>query len=625
MVVVPPFVPPLLAGLIVLGYAIVLWRLLRHESPITWLWLALLCALAVAVRFFYTTEFPAGLNEDEPNLLSSSMQALSAGRIFGESRVCIAVLLASLFEAQLVPILGPTRWAIRLYSMVTSVLATPAIFGVARSWRLRLAPSLAAAALVAVLPWALLYGRTHLGGELIFHELLLLAALVRIIWAEGGWAEVATGGFAQCLLLYDYWAGRAMVGMCLVAAVLARGRQRVLCLLIVVVALIGYAPYLLQRPTFMIRGITDQLRPETAANPLQDIPQRAVVTFRTFIYPEAANAFATVQTGAMHPPLILALAALGVLLYPGRRALFLLAGFLGGIAPAVISTGAPSSHRMMMAFVFIPLAVAFALDRLRWRSVRVIASVIVVLVIGVQSLRFYFSPTFWMREARWVFDWENTALVEALPASPHPRFVIMRNLGFYFDPRALVDQNFEFLNADNWYPKAGAPLLYVFEHHGAPLRSFYETLLGYERIESFGRDFIVHMEAADWSWMRQHGWTYETHCGDEVRRGQVPTVYQLWITFDGLSCGQPLEHVWRARWNGPPSTLRFIWNGAAEVRVNDALVLNKSGFEQSGDFQVEPDAVVNVKLTSDPGVMAQILEVTPAGGRLPAWERVTPD
>ncbi len=620
---IPPLAP-VLALLIVVGYVVVLWRLLRGESRLTLLLLGLVCAVSVALRLFYTTHYPHGLNEDEPNLLQSAMILLRGGKIFGESSVCIPVLLATLFEAQLVPILGPTRWAIRTYSLVTSVLSSAAIFGVARSWRVRLAPSLAAAALVAVLPWALLYGRTHLGGELVFHELLLLAALVRIIWADGGWAEVATGGFAQCLLLYDYWAGRAMVGMCLVAAVLARGRQRLLCLLIIVVALIGYMPYLQQRPTYMIRGLTDELRPEVVAHPIEDISHRTIQTLRTFVFPEANNGFATIQSGAMHPLLILAVAGLGVLLNPGRRALFLLAGFLGGIAPAVLSVNAPSTHRMLMAYVFIPLAVALALDRLRWRTVRVAATGVLVAVVAAQSLALYFSPGFWSKETGWVFDWETTELVEALPPAPHPRFVLMRSVGYYFDPRALVDPNYEFLTADNWYPANGQPLLYGFEHHAGPLKSFYEELLGYERVESFGRAFLVKFGAGDWSWLRQHGWTYEAQCGDTRRTGQVPVLYQLFMTFKDLHCADAVTHTWRGRWTGPASTLRLIWNGAARVTVDDAVAVDKSGYEQTAEFHVDPGAAVSVSINSGPPAVVQLFELTPAGERLPPWERVEP-
>jgi len=117
------------------------------------------------------------------------------------------VLLNSLFQAQLVPLVGPSRWAIRLYSLATSVLSSPAAFALGRGAGLAVGASFAVAGFVAVLPWSLFYGRIAIGGELVFHELLLLGALARLLFADGGWAAVSVGAFGQSLLLYDYFCG----------------------------------------------------------------------------------------------------------------------------------------------------------------------------------------------------------------------------------------------------------------------------------------------------------------------------------------------------------------------------------------------------------------------------------
>ncbi len=624
---VHPIVPPVLAVLIVLGYAASLWWLLRCESMRTLLVLTILSCLSLSLRFFYTTDFPRGLYEDEPNILQAAMHSMRAGRLFGESSVLIPEFLSVLFQGQLAFLIGPNRWAMRAYSIATSVLATPAAFAAGRALGLRVVASMVPAALVAVLPPFMFYGRIILGGELVFHQLLMLAALARLIWVNGWWPEVAIGAFAQCLLLYDYWCGRAMLGMQLVAMVLARGRQRLLCLAVLVLALIGYVPYFNQRTTNMVRGVTDHIRPELMEHPLQDLQVRAVAVFKALVTPTANDGWGTIRAAAMHPPLILAVAALGVLLNPGRRGLFLLAGFLGGLAPAALSEGAPSAHRMLMAFAFVPLAAACALDTIRWRVVRVAAVVAVVLICSAQSLQLYFSPKFWGAESRWLFDWEKTGLVEALPAPPHPHFIVMQQVGFFFKPLALVDGDYDILDAANWYPANDRALTYVFEQHAAPLRGFYDSLLGYERVQSFGHAFMVDFPARDWSWLRQYGWTYEAHCDEKLWRGQVPTLLHFGLTFHALQCPKPVTHVWCGRWNGPPSTMQLTWNGAATVDTSTAgRVLEKTGFEKQAEFTVEPDAIVTVSITLQVGesFLAELFERTPAGVRLPPWERVSP-
>src|SRR6185295_13022822 len=135
------------------------------------------------------------------------------------------------------PLFGPTRWAIRTYPVVTSVLAPAVAFALARGLGLRVMSSLAVGALMAVLPWAQFYGRISFGGEMTFHQLLVLAAVARLVWGHGGWPEALMGALGLCLLLYDYSAGIAMMAMPVIGAVLARGRRRVWCLAILILAL----------------------------------------------------------------------------------------------------------------------------------------------------------------------------------------------------------------------------------------------------------------------------------------------------------------------------------------------------------------------------------------------------
>ncbi len=171
------------------GYAGALWWLLRRESVVVLLSVLALCLCSLTLRLVYTGDYPAGLNEDEAKLLHCSYDALQRGALFRESCIHAPVLTSALFWAQLVPIVGPNRWAIRTYSLASSVLSTATIFAVGRAMGMSVAPSLATGAFIAVLPWSLFFGRISVGA-LTFNQLLLLAALARLLWAGGGWPEV---------------------------------------------------------------------------------------------------------------------------------------------------------------------------------------------------------------------------------------------------------------------------------------------------------------------------------------------------------------------------------------------------------------------------------------------------
>jgi hypothetical protein len=615
---------PVLTVLILLAYTASLWWLLRSEKTTTMLALVALCGLSFALRLVYTTEFPPGFIEDEPWDLNCAVEVLKAGRLFTQSSFHLPVLLNALFQAQLVPLLGPTRWTIRGYSLVTSVLATPAAFAAARALRLRTAPSLAAAAFVVMLPWSIFYGRVMYGGELVFHQLLLVAALALLIGAEGGWLEVGIGGFGLCLLLYDYFAGRAMLGLPLVAAALASGRRRLLCVAVLAIAFLGWSPYLAGRPPDAFGGIMAQYDIGFATQPLATLRSNTLTVLRAFVTPTARDGFFTICSAAMHPLLILALAGIGTLA-AGRRGLFLLGGFVGGLAPAIVS-GQASTHRMMLAFPFIALAAACALDGLPWRRVRLGAAVAAALIVGVQSVRLFFSPAFWPWGSRAAFAPDRSALVEAIPLPPHPRLVLARQVGYWWGARELIDSNYEVLSVDNWFPPDHRAQMYAFTGEYAALRPFYDGLFGAQRVSVFQSAFLVSFEAGEWSWLQQHGWKYETHCGDAIRVGQVPTLFHLHWTFRDLTqCAEPVRHVWSGRWTGPPALLRLRYSGAATVDTAAGRVLDVHGWEHADDFHVAAGSPITVRVTADPFVYAALFEVTPAGELVPAWERVDPE
>jgi hypothetical protein len=618
---------PILTVVVLLAYAAALWWLLRRESPTVLMSLLAICALALCLRLVYTTDYPAGLNEDEPKILRCATEMAQAGNLTPEGCTGLPALLSALFQGQLVPLIGPNRWAIRLYSLVTSVLACAVAFAVGRSLGMRAGPSLGVAACIAVLPWSLFYGRISIGGELTFHELLLLAALARLIVAGGSWPEMAIGILGQSLLLYDYFCGRTVLPISLVGAVLATGRRRLFCLGIPLVALLLWTPYLRTNPANALGGVMiNLLHPGFTSEFLTTLQTRLPLTLKAFLYPAGLNATLTVAAAAMHPPVILVVAACGVLiaLRRARVLLFLLGGFVIGIAPAVVTNSAyPSTHRMMMAYPFIALAAGIAVDKIPWARWRVAATALLVAVTGVQSIQLYFSSTFWSPASSATFDWELTALVEALPKPPHGTLVVSQQVSYYAAPLNLVDP-FVFLSADNWYPADGKASLYAFSRDSAPLRPFYDQLFGPERIVSFGRAFMVKLEATEWSWLRQHGWSYEVRCGAQVRRGQVPTLFHPGVTFEHFPCAEPTLHTWRGHWVAPAASLRLRSSGRAEVQAGSVYLSGGQG--SFVDFKATPetDIVISVTMPAATGLWAALFEVARARERVPIWESVVP-
>jgi hypothetical protein len=630
----PPIVGIVVAILIVLAYGASLWWLLRRESVTVLVALLALCGVSLSLRLVYTTDFPAGLNEDEPKILHCAYVALMRGDLLNVGCTEMPVLLSALFQAQLVPVLGPGRWAIRSYSLVTSVLATPAAFAAARALMLGVVPSCAVGAFVAVLPWSLFYGRVSVGGELVFHELLLLAALARLVWAErAGWRDVGIGSLGLGLLVYDYFCGLAMLGMPLVAVLLApRGRRRH-CVAILVVAVAGYTLYAYTHPVGRVnQWLADAVSFEhnglsrlQAPVSLPAVGRNALGALRTLTQPVGGDSALTIRSGALHPLLILGLAAFGVL-SGGWRAPFLLAGFLGGLTPALTSSGV-SAHRMLMAFPFIALAAGTAFNVIRSPRWVVLVTVPIVVAVAVQSVHLYFSPQFWPIQSRGMFSPDQTDVVESLPIPLHLPLVVMKQLGYFFEPRTLIDQNLALMSVDNWLPADGAGAIEVFDGSAAPLRPFYEQLVGAARVRAFGGAFTVSFEPRQWSWVKQHGWAYETRCGPAIRRTIVPVLYHEHLGFQGLQCSEPITHVWRARWRGAVARLRVYFNGEGTVETSRGIALKRAGNQATIDFAVAPGDELRVTVTTPPpdtDAEARVMEITPATERVPLWESVDP-
>jgi hypothetical protein len=655
----------LLALAIVAASALALWWLLRREARTTLLVLALLTSLGLAARLAYTTDYPTGLNEDEPKVLYAAGRAVEQGTALAESNISVPILPHALFQGQLIPLLGvSSRWAVRGYSFVAGVLCAPAAFAAARALQLSATASLAGAGLVAVLPWSLFYSRVMTGNELTFFQLLLLAALGRLVFlgaraarpplgrdtppaattalarasaarAAGappallgaGWREWALGSFALAWLLYAYWPTRSMLPMVFVAAGLATGlRRRLWCVAIAATALLLYAPYIVanRNSVFITQGVNLGSF-AGLANPI-GLARRLLDTLAAFVWPRAEDGWLTIRSAAMHPFWLLPVAGLGVLA-PTRRALFLAAGFLLGLAPTLLAWGPPSTHRMLMAYPFVALAAGSALDRVGAPRLRRAASVALVVLAGWWSVRLYFSDAFWPQPSRWVFDWQRTELIESLPPPDGLPVVFLRQISYFRDPRRLLVGRDTELAVNNWFP-SNSGAVYAFTWEALPLRSFYERLVGPGRVRAFGAAFTVTLEPGEWSWLRRHGWSYTAECPPQTRRAQVPALFHPNLSFSFMTCEHPSRHTWQGRWDGPETALRLRARGAASVdagarRFESTLV----GAESIVDFSAAPGMDIAVSVTApplQPWVFAELFELTPGGERVPVWERVTP-
>ncbi|MGH7788425.1 MAG: hypothetical protein ACRERC_16265 [Candidatus Binatia bacterium] len=618
---------------IVAGYALALWWLLRREAGWTFAALAALCGLSLALRLVYTGAYPWGFFEDEPKFLGCAIEALQRGTFFGESCIHVPYLFAALFQAPLVPLLGATRWSIRSYAHITSVLATPAAFAAARRMGLRVAPSLAVGGLVAVLPWAIYYGRAILGGELVFHQALLLAGLAGLIWSRGGWRDALLAGFGMCMLLYDYWAGRSMMGLPLVAAVLATGWRRAWCVAVIAIALIGWQPHLATGPLdahvgLSLRGgagatVAGGFNPGFDADPLGTLRSRAVMALSVFVWPVAYDSIFTMRSVAMHPPWVLALAVVG-LLTGVRRGLFLLAGFVAAIVPGIASGSyGISAHRIMMVYLFIALAAGAALNPLPWRRVRAAAAALLVAAAGVWSVAHYFSDAFWPDDVRWGEHTEMSALAEAVSDAPPAHLIYMHQIGF-FGAFASGPATSEPLTSDNWLPVDDTAATYLFTWQAEKLRPEYERMLP-GRVRPVGRrSFLVALEAGDHAWLRRHGWVYTARCEDRVRTAQVPFVAHNNMGPPEFGCPGPVVHEWRARWSGPPADMQLHFTGTAEIDAG-GVTTRGEGYEQVLPLHLTSGAEVRIRLTvSGPAPTAVLYEVAPGGLRTPAWDGFTP-
>jgi hypothetical protein len=278
----------------------------------------------------------------------------------------------------------------------------------------------------------------------------------------------------------------------------------------------------------------------------------------------------------------------------------------------------------MMTYGFIALGAAAAVNIAPWRRVRVSLAAIVVAGAAVWSIPFYFSNNFWPPPLRWPEDAEMTALSDAIAEAPPAHLIMMHQIGFYGYLTGGVGES-GMLTMDNFIPATNQAVMYAFTWQASLLRPQYERLFP-KRVRPVGRNsFLVNLEAADWSWVRQHGWTVEVRCGDAVRSLQVPFLYNTNQIPSDFRCPTSSTFVWRAHWSGSATDMDLAFTGSVTV-TGDELSVSKQGYEEHLPFSLPADSDVTISLTIPVGTAptAVLLESAPGGLRVPDWEKFTP-
>ncbi len=297
------------AAALALVYAVILWRMTRQESSLVKVLLLGIVLVATALRLVFTYDYPPGIYPDEILHLVRAWQRFtgqtplfSASDGAGMSMALYAVVQGALWQ------FVPAWWAIRLFGIIGGILSVVGIFATARAMGRGTDGALFAAGCASVLPWALLYGRSSMGGEIIWHETIATWALARCIWHDGDWTDAASITFALSLLFYDYFAGRAVIWFVIAMMPILRWRQRWLVAAAVVIAVAAYVPAMLQASERTFIGFGG-----TGTAPAAEWIDRSLRTLQSLARPVADDAGMSLPSAAVIPVLLLSAGVLGLL------------------------------------------------------------------------------------------------------------------------------------------------------------------------------------------------------------------------------------------------------------------------------------------------------------------------
>ena len=172
---------PILILLLVASYVACIWWAMSGEPTRVVLAIVALTLVAFGLRVVFPHAFPWGLHEDEESTVVAAFVKYCTSNPWGLLPNNLQSPLFAITIGPLYPIVG-MWWATRAYSILASTFALPIAYGISRllglsraaAWGVVL-PSLAA------LPWALLYGRSGIGGELILNGLMVIFTLLLIL------------------------------------------------------------------------------------------------------------------------------------------------------------------------------------------------------------------------------------------------------------------------------------------------------------------------------------------------------------------------------------------------------------------------------------------------------------
>ena len=631
-----PFPPIVLTALLSAAYLWSVWWLLRNERRGAVLGLVAVTAIALGLRLYRVWDFPPGLNDDEFHTLHMAHSALRGWQVFGIG-LNVPLFPTVLFSAPFSQMFDSVFWSMRTYAIAMGTLTIPVSFAIARSMTFGLTPSFVVAALVTTMPWSLFWGRFPSGGENMFFEALLVAALARILFSGGGKAEVWIGIFALSGMLYNYIGVWVFLGLPFVGVLLSSSRrQAFLCTMIGIGALVTWIPWLLQFEEWggHIVYKTTTVSPSEAPSVTTVLGiqlEKIVKTFRVFVFPEGDVHWISLHSIALHPVVVLVVALLGILVVGWRRAAFLVVGFGLGVLPAIVSFHrSPSTHRIIGAFLFISLACGAFFHGVFSRSPRQSSKTIVsclaclfVVVAGYEGVSTFIAPRFWEGYGD-VFMHSRTLLAESIRLPTTRNLVVDRYVARVLEARGYFQPGFSILSYEN--ALATRANEYALSPSVPELLRVFKDEVPSDQVMTYtgmGGDESVLLKvtdenAAQW---QKYGWRVELPCSDTQRiSAQIPVFmhqpFYRWTYF----CEGAKEIVFRAVWTREATELKFEAFGsqAISIETSHGTRLGRTeGDAESFLVTLHPEEIVTVVLSVVDGGVARLVEVGPDGERLP--------
>jgi hypothetical protein len=635
-----PFSPIILTYIMIVGCFAAVWWSLTGESWKALAWILGLTAIGLTLRLYNIEELPPGLNDDEVKTLAFASEVVGERRIF-RPILNVPMLWTVVFYFPFLSVSESVFWTMRLVPVFLGTLAIPVAFSIGRSLSFGVVASLAGAACVASMPWAIFWSRQQWASGIVFFQAILVSALARIVWRQGGWREVAVATLGLCGVLYDYTGGWAMVCMPLVAGALASSMgQRGKCAAVLVAGVVLWIPWLLQTESWLhivssksIGGGGSSL----SWNTVEVFWKGTIKTVRTFVYPEGSIYWTSLQGVAMHPITVLVVASLGLVSCFFRRAVFLGLGFFAGMMPTIMSssTGA-SGHRMISCYLFIAIAVGAFFDfLLRLRGSRryhegvAVTAALFSVVVSIQSIRIFLSEDFW-KGSDGVFWYGATKVSESIKLPVTRPVVVDFETSRFLKARNIPNPGYTVLSHETWMPVSPV------EHDISPPLSFilplYRGALPESNITVFGNGRTLGFRAtfdegnvAEW---RTYGWSVEAVCGDRsVMRAQLPAVVFGSSVQWSWRCQEPQNMVYRGVWVGPPTDLTLWLVGAFDVHVaisSAREVRRTPSNAQYLNFSVATNDVITIRANMQNGLQMRLLEGRDGVGEIVRLRNVKP-